>query len=119
MRNLFLSLFLILALNPVARAHHGLALFDTSTLLTLRGTVTGYRLLDPHSVLVVTITREDGSVVVWELEGGSGHGLVAAGLSREFLDSQPLVEVDYYPVRDSACDRRCHGAGRDFRFAER
>ncbi|MCG8416221.1 MAG: DUF6152 family protein [Pseudomonadales bacterium] len=99
-----------------ASAHHGLELFDTSQLIEIEGRVTGFRLMDPHSILFVEMRNSDGTVTTWEIEGGSGSGIVQSGLTQEFLNSEPLVRVEVYQSRDGECAPNCKASGRDFDF---
>lgn len=99
-----------------ASAHHGLELFDTSQLIEIEGRVTGFRLMDPHSLLFVEMQNPDGTVTTWEIEGGSGSGIVRSGLTQEFLNSEPLVRVEAYQSRDGTCAPNCRASGRDFDF---
>ena len=99
-----------------AAAHHGMALFDTSQPLTLTGRVIDFRLMDPHSLLYVEVLQDSGAAIIWQIEGGSGSGIVGAGLSREFLASEPIVTIQYYPARDAQCAPSCRGVGQDFDF---
>lgn len=114
---LMVVLVLVIATgNSAVFAHHGLTGFDTSHLIAIEGKVIEYRLRDPHSLLVVEGMNADGTLAVWEIEGGAGSGIVKAGLSREFLDSQPAVRVSAYQSSDGICGPRCKASGQDFNF---
>lgn len=113
----FLALIgLVLISIGSAFAHHGLELFNTSQLIEIEGRVTGFRLMDPHSLLFVEVQNPDGTVTTWEIEGGSGSGIVRSGLTQEFLNTEPLVRVEAYQSLDSTCAPNCKASGRDFDF---
>jgi hypothetical protein len=48
-----------------ALAHHGQAAYDTSKLVTVKGTVTRWIWSNPHCVLFVDATDDSGQVVHW------------------------------------------------------
>ena len=51
MRTFISGLVLFLAAGALAIAHHGLAAFDQTTKITLKGTVTAFRFVNPHAVV--------------------------------------------------------------------
>src|SRR4051812_34248219 len=51
MRALAIGLALFLAAGAVALAHHGLEAFDQTSKVTLKGTVTAFHFVNPHSVV--------------------------------------------------------------------
>ena len=107
--------YLSLSVN-VAQAHHGLAEYDTSAPIELRGKVIDFTLMDPHSLLVVAVTNADGTTTTWTIEGGRAHGIIAAGLSKEKLASQPNVIVQAYRKTGIECAETCFANGRHFAF---
>ena len=50
MRTFTIGLVLFLAAGALAVAHHGLEAFDQTKKLTLKGTVTAFHFVNPHSV---------------------------------------------------------------------
>ena len=99
-----------------AFAHHGLGLYDTSQLIEIHGKVVSVRLMDPHSVLVVETESADGTTIQWDVEGGSAAGIVASGLTQEFLRSGPTVHIEGFRAKDDSCTPRCRVAGENFDF---
>ncbi|MCB1669771.1 MAG: DUF6152 family protein [Gammaproteobacteria bacterium] len=116
MRGLIAVIAMFLIGSSVVYAHHGLESYDTGQLIEFEGKVVGFRLMDPHSILVVEVEASDGAKVVWEVEGGRAAGIVEAGLTREFLGSGPLVRVTGYQSKDALCAPNCRMAGQDFDF---
>ena len=116
MKPLLFFVALLSSITGVTFAHHGLEGYDTSKAITIEGRVTEFRLMDPHSMLVVEAESPDGTLTVWEIEGGAGSGIVSSGLSREFLSSGPRVRVELFQSRDSLCNLRCSASGQDFTF---
>ena len=116
MNKLVRAFILFLAGTGSASAHHGLDNYNTTQLIELKGRVVDFRLLDPHSILVVETENADGTRSTWEIEGGSGSGIVKAGISQEFLRSGPAVTIKAFQTKDGACTPRCRAAGEDFNF---
>ena len=113
-----ICLCLCLALSSGSlSAHHGLNEYDTDQLLELQGTVVGFKLQDPHSVLYVAVEK-DGQTLTWAIEGGSGAGIVKAGLTKTYLGSRPAVTVFAYQSKDGRCEPMCRATGRDFEFED-
>ena len=50
-------------------AHHALAQFDTTTAVTVKGTVVLFQRVNPHSLLVLDEKRKDGQIRRWVVEG--------------------------------------------------
>ena len=99
-----------------ASGHHGMDAYDTQNPVDLTGTVVGFELLDPHSMLYVDVKNADGSVTSWVVEGGAAHGVVRVGLTKESLANGPGVIVRGYQSSDKQCDPGCKAIGRDFLF---
>jgi hypothetical protein len=96
-------------------AHHGMNDYDTSHTIELHGQVVGYKLLDPHSLLLLDVATRDG-VVSWQIEGGRAAGIVKAGLSRAYLDSKPDATIQVYQSKDESCLPNCRAIGLEFDF---
>ena len=106
----------LLALPVKVFAHHGLANYDTREVIKIHGQVVDYRLRDPHSLLFVEVTNDDGSRTLWTIQGGSASGLARSGISRQKLASHPKVIVHAYGSRNNQCREQCEAAGLDFIF---
>lgn len=102
--------------TSTAAAHHGLDDYNTTQLIEFEGKVIEFRLMDPHSVLIVETENSDGTISTWEVEGGSASGIINSGLSQEFLRSGPIVRVKGFQTKDWACTPRCRVAGEAFEF---
>jgi hypothetical protein len=61
----------LLALVPVsaARAHHAFApVYDGSKTVTIKGTLTEFKLVNPHARMIVDVVDETGKHVAWTVE---------------------------------------------------
>jgi hypothetical protein len=97
MKSLFYFTLSIICLYEVANAHHGLDLYDVDMLIEITGQIKEVRLSDPHSVLVV---KSQNSDVLWEVEGWAASGVIAAGLTLEYLRSGPAVLIEGFQTKD-------------------
>ncbi len=52
-------------------AHHGASVYDSSKLTTLKGTVTEFQFMNPHTEILFDVTSADGKVEKWTGEAPS------------------------------------------------
>jgi len=93
---------LIVAATPV-RAHHAFAAeFDQTRPLKLKGTVTKWEVVNPHSWIHIDVKAEDGSVTPWMIEGGSPNNLYRLGFTKESLPPGTEIVVEGYQAKDKS-----------------
>lgn len=64
-----LILLLCLSFSLPTLAHHSVPVnFDTSDTITVTGTITQTKWINPHSQIIIEITGEDGSKTPWLVE---------------------------------------------------
>jgi Family of unknown function (DUF6152) len=68
MRTFINGLVLFLAAGVLVIAHHGLAAFDQTTKVTVKGTVTAFRFVNPHVVVEFGVKDDKGHVQGWQAE---------------------------------------------------
>ena len=84
-------------------AHHAFAAeYDASKRLTLKGKVTKWELVNPHSWIHLDVTGPDGKVTEWMVEGGSPNSLLRNGFSKNSLPSGTEIVVEGYQAKDGA-----------------
>jgi hypothetical protein len=99
------SLFLWLALSlPTVQisafAHHGLAAFDETTRITLKGTVTEFHYTNPHCVVEFEVKGDQGKLQKWQGEMTSPAHL--RGWTRTSLEPGNELTVTGYRAKSGA-----------------
>ena len=94
---LALSLFALPALG-----HHSYAMFDNTQLINLKGTVSEFEFVNPHSWLHVSVTNEAGTSETWSFESSSPRGLMAEGWRADSVVAGDAIEVEFHPLRDGS-----------------
>ena len=97
------SVIVLLAVAVSVSAHHSFsAEFDGSKTVTLEGKVVMMEWVNPHSWLHIDVTKPDGSVERWKVEGGSPNVLQRLGWNRNSLPAGTKVKVVGSPAKDGA-----------------
>ena len=52
-------------------AHHGASVYDSTKLTTMKGTVTDFQFMNPHTEILFDVTGADGKVEKWTAEAPS------------------------------------------------
>ena len=98
---LLLALFVISA-PQLAHAHHSFAMYDSTKLVTVDGSVTNFQWTNPHVLLWVTGTTAAGEpATLWTIELPTSPGnLGRMGWSKHSLKAGDHVVVELNPLRD-------------------
>ena len=80
-------------------AHHGSAAFDTGKTVVLKGTVREWLYSNPHCLLRLDVTGEDGKVVQWVAEGQAPNVIFPAGYRRDSFKPGDQVTITVEPVK--------------------
>ena len=76
------------------QAHHSVdGQFDTSSRLTLTGTVSRVDWINPHAYVYLDVKNDDGTVTTWGLETGPTKRLRQGGLTKQDLEGRPGERV--------------------------
>jgi hypothetical protein len=99
----FLTLAAALLLNPnLARAHHGWAAFASESQITLKGKVTEFHFVNPHSVVEFEVKDDKGQVQSWEGELSSRSNLGPRGWTAASLADKEEITITGYPARNGS-----------------
>ena len=101
----YFGLFLLvaaLAAPAAVAAHHGAASFDTTTEVTLKGTVTEWQWFNPHCFLKFDVKDASGTVTNWSVEAGNPTDTTKRGWSRRSFKAGDEVSVTLQPVKTGA-----------------
>lgn len=85
---------------PCLHAHHGLARFDTTRIVSMKGTVTDFQWINPHAYVYADLTDEHGKAANWSLECGSLGMLSRFGWSSGVLKRGDKVNVHGFLAKD-------------------
>ena len=91
---------LMAAAASVAAAHHGFAVFDTSSQKTITGTVKQFDWTNPHTWVWLDVPNDKGGVDTWGIEGMSPNFLGRRGWTKHTLNPGDKVTVTIYPLKE-------------------
>jgi hypothetical protein len=92
----------LVATNAAAMAHHSFAMFDQENPVDLEGVVQEFKYTSPHSYILLEVRGQDGSAVVWNLEGQAPSLLTREGWSSQTLKPGDEVVITIDPLRSGA-----------------
>jgi len=88
------------AVGAPAFAHHSIALFDNSKTVTLKGTVSEFRWINPHVLLLVEASADGDAQQLWTLELANPGTLTRNGWTKRSFNPGDAVVVEIGPLRD-------------------
>lgn len=100
MRTLLSIAAALLTAMPALPHHAFGSEFDVDKPLKLRGTVTKWELVNPHSWIRMDVKGPDGKVVNWMVEGGSPNSLFRLGFNKDSLPPGTEIIVEGYQSKD-------------------
>lgn len=94
------AFLILLASAALAVAHHGLAAFDQTTTITVKGTVTEFHFVNPHCVVEFEVKGDKGKIEKWQGEMTSPAHL--KGWTANSLEEGNVVMVSGYRAKSGA-----------------
>ena len=74
-------------------AHHGNASYGNAKQLTVKGTVTEWVWLNPHTLLKIDVKDDSGQVVNWVVEWSAPSSLINFGINKQTFKPGDEVTV--------------------------
>ncbi len=108
------GLGLLVGAAPVVAHHAFSAEFDADMPVSLTGTVTKMEWVNPHSWIHIDVTKDDGTVESWMIEGGAPNALLRRGFNKNSLPPGIIIAVEGYQAKDGAM----RANGRDITFED-
>jgi hypothetical protein len=90
----------VLAIAPVASAHHSGTMFDETKEVTLEGVVKEFQYTNPHSWLLVDVTGADGKVTTWGFEAEGPTTLMQMKVRRSDFAPGTKLKISGHPMKD-------------------
>ena len=97
-----------------AFAHHGAAAYNNDRMVTVTGAVTDFKFINPHVLIYIVVTGEDGEAVEWSGELTSPNRLArmvepgSVRWHREILKPGDVIELTGNPAASGAPSLRLH-----------
>lgn len=85
------ALFFLICIPVIA--HHGPAEYDTNTQTSLKGTITDFQFMNPHSVIFFDVTDSAGATQKWSAEALSATSMVRQGWSKTMMKAGDQVTI--------------------------
>jgi DNA/RNA endonuclease YhcR with UshA esterase domain len=71
--------FAALIVSAPLFAHHGEANYDTDKVVSVKGTVSGFEFINPHTLITLDVKNDKGEIEKWSCEARSPGMLVRVG----------------------------------------
>jgi hypothetical protein len=91
-------------------AHHGSAAFDSGKEVTLKGRVLEWIFANPHCLLRLQVTAEDGTESIWIAEGQAPNTIFPNGYRKDSFKGGDQVSIKVEPAKNGRPMGRILGA---------
>jgi hypothetical protein len=101
-RSLFITAagLVLLAGAPLVAHHAFSAEFNPNAPVKLQGPITKVELINPHAWIHMKVTKPDGKVEEWAVEGGTPNTLQRRGITRDTVAIGTVIVVSGYQAKD-------------------
>lgn len=96
------AMLALLSAGGQVSAHHGSANYDMSKSVSVKGTVTQFDFINPHSAIHLEAKDDKGNAEPWLIEADSPNNLARAGWSRESLKPGDRITVVGNRLKDGS-----------------
>lgn len=98
-----LGVFILLSLSNSSLAHHSFAAsFDSNTSIEVAGVVTEFSFKNPHVIINLDVTDEDGVVTNWMAEGPAASGWRRGGWDTDSLKAGDMMSISGNATHDGS-----------------
>lgn len=91
---------LLIAGTPLVAHHAFSAEFNPNAPVKLQGPITKVELINPHAWIHMKVTKPDGKVEEWAVEGGTPNTLQRRGITRNTVAIGTVIVVSGYQAKD-------------------
>jgi len=106
MTRLRLSLFVLTTLAlfvEPAISHHSFApVYDAKRMVTVKGVVTQFKFVNPHAMMFMNVTDDNGKIVKWTVEFAGSLNLTNIGWTAETIKAGEQVTVTGNPTHTAS-----------------
>jgi hypothetical protein len=81
-------------------AHHGTAAYDTTQETTVKGTVTDFLFINPHTVIFLDVKNDKGDVEHWQVDAQSPNQLTRDGWNKNTLKPGDQIAVTGFRAKN-------------------
>ena len=99
---LMICVVAVLIVSGPTSAHHGTAAYDTKNIVTVKGTMTDFRFINPHVQLYFDVKSEKGEVEKWQAELTAPNKLSRAGWDKYTLKPGDSITASGYVTKNDA-----------------
>jgi hypothetical protein len=93
----------VLTFSKPMLAHHGYAAYDMQVIRQLKGTITSFMIMNPHTQMNIDIKDDKGNIESWVVEAIFGpRGMKDGGWEFDSLKPGDEVTIYYHPVKGEA-----------------
>jgi hypothetical protein len=98
----FAAAVLVFAVSISVFAHHGTAAYDTTQATTVKGTVTDFQFINPHTLILLDVKDDKGAVEHWQVDAQSPNQLTRDGWSKSMLKPGDQISITGYRAKNGS-----------------
>lgn len=96
------TFYLLMLGSPALLAHHGNSAYDEKNPITLKGTVTEFDFVNPHTQIYLDVKDANGNVVHWAIESQSPGIMIKNDWTRHTLKPGDEITITLIPAKNGA-----------------